>query len=66
MLHKSTTKLELILCSLSKGFLVTFLGSWDDRRSWRREEILRSSLLIANENILLTATLFHYILTNYN
>ena len=37
-----TRKLELSWCSLSKGFLVTFLGSWDDRScSWRREEILR-------------------------
>ena len=43
MLHKSTTELELILCSLSKGFLVTFLGSCSC--SCRREEILRKFII---------------------
>ena len=46
MLHKSTTELELILCSLSKGFLVTFLGSWDNRSgSCRGEQILRKFII---------------------
>ena len=39
--HRSTTKWEIISFSFSKGFLVTFIGSWRDCSfSCRREEIV--------------------------